>query len=127
MNDLYLEIPTKEREQDAMDYIIEFYANGSVINGSGSLDKHINLYDKWLKKLDDDLSHTRGFHQNRRLHQGPGLRLFNPRPVQVFSRSQEACRQRPGRHRSGLSTPPLRLVRQAPRLDPDRLRGVLDL
>lgn len=59
MNDLFLEIPTKEREQDAMDFIIEFYANGSVINGTGSLDRYINLYDKWLEKLDIDINNPK--------------------------------------------------------------------
>lgn len=56
MEELYLELPSKEREQDAMDYIIEFYANGSVINGTGSLDRYINLYDEWLEELDKDLN-----------------------------------------------------------------------
>lgn len=59
MEELYLELPIKKRENDAMDYIIEFYTNGSVINGSGSLDSYINLYDKWLQKLDDDINNVK--------------------------------------------------------------------
>jgi predicted acetyltransferase len=51
--DIYLEVPTIEREKDAMDYIIEFFANGSVINGTGGLDSYYNQYEEWLKSLDE--------------------------------------------------------------------------
>lgn len=46
--------PLKEHEKDAINYIKEFYEYNSNINGSGGLDRYLDDYDGWLKKLDDD-------------------------------------------------------------------------
>ena len=55
MEKFYLEIPTIERKQDAIDYINEFYQYNSNINGVGGLHRYIDDYEGWLKKLEDDL------------------------------------------------------------------------
>ena len=57
-------------------------------------------------------------------HQSAGLLLPHRRHAQVLSRSQETRGGHQARCQSGLPTPPLRLDRQAPALDPHRLRGV---
>ena len=46
--------PLKEHEKDAINYIKEFYKYNSNINGSGGLDRYLDDYDGWLKKLEDD-------------------------------------------------------------------------
>ena len=48
MSEVYLEFPSKKREQDAMAYLREFRQSGSLINGMGELHKYED-YDKWLK------------------------------------------------------------------------------
>ena len=48
-----LEFPTKNREQDAMDFLHEFAEANTVIHGSGGLD-YVASYDEWLKKLEED-------------------------------------------------------------------------
>lgn len=48
------EIPTKEREQDAIDFINEFYEYNSDINGTGGLQRYLDNYDGWLEKLEED-------------------------------------------------------------------------
>ena len=46
--------PSKEYEQEALEYINEFYEYNSNINGSGGLHKYLDNYDKWLEKLEED-------------------------------------------------------------------------
>lgn len=48
---LTFEFPTKNRKNDAIEYINEFIQHNSTINGTGGLD--INNYDAWLKKTID--------------------------------------------------------------------------
>ena len=38
MEKFYLELPTIEREKDALEYIEKFYKYGSQIHGTGGLD-----------------------------------------------------------------------------------------
>ena len=54
MSVLYLEEPTMDREEEAIDYIREHYEYDSNINGSGGLDRYINNYKEWLLKLEND-------------------------------------------------------------------------
>ena len=54
MEKFYLEEPTMKRRHQAYEYIIEHIKNNSNINGSGSLDKYIDNYEGWLKKLEND-------------------------------------------------------------------------
>ena len=60
-------------------------------------------------------------------HQGPGLRVHPARPAQILPRSQETVGQYQGRHRPGLPTPPLCMVRQTAAFHPLRLRGIRHL
>lgn len=46
MEKFYLELPTMERKNEALEYINEFYEYNSQIHGTGSLDRE-------LKKRDD--------------------------------------------------------------------------
>ena len=50
----YFEVPGPGREADAADYIREFRAYGSAINGTGGLDRYTEDYGGWLKKLEAD-------------------------------------------------------------------------
>lgn len=54
MEKFYLEIPPKEREQDAIDFINEFYEYNSDINGTGSMDIFLkeSTYEQWLEELE---------------------------------------------------------------------------
>ncbi len=54
MEKLYLVKPSIEYEQQAIEYIREFHEYGSEINGSGGLDRYVDDYRSWLKKVDDD-------------------------------------------------------------------------
>lgn len=54
MDKFRFEIPTKEREQDAIDFINEFYEYNSDINGTGGLQRYLDNYDGWLEKLEED-------------------------------------------------------------------------
>ncbi len=54
MNDIKLVSPSKEYEQKAFEYIQEFSAYHSEINGTGGLDRYSN-YDEWLLKIEKDL------------------------------------------------------------------------
>ena len=56
MERLYLEVPSIEREKDALDYINEFYQYKSDINGAGGLDRYSDNYSEWLLKLEEDYS-----------------------------------------------------------------------
>ena len=58
MSKLYLEEPTMERKEDAIDYINEHLEYGSDINGSGGLDRYLDNYEKWLEKLENDKTMT---------------------------------------------------------------------
>lgn len=46
--------PTKEYEDQAIEYIKEFYEYDSQIEGVGGLHRYLNDYDGWLLKLDED-------------------------------------------------------------------------
>ena len=46
--------PSKEYEQDALEYINEFYEYNSDINGTGGLQRYLDNYDEWLEKLEED-------------------------------------------------------------------------
>lgn len=55
MGKLYLELPSVERKNEALEYIDEFYEYGSQIHGTGSLDRELKkgkTYEEWL---DNDL------------------------------------------------------------------------
>ena len=54
MERLYLEVPSIERKNDAIDYINEHLEYNSDINGSGGLDRYIDNYEGWLQKLEED-------------------------------------------------------------------------
>ncbi len=47
---LYLEFPSKKRQDDALDYLAEFIESGSEINGMGWLDRYED-YDEWLNRF----------------------------------------------------------------------------
>ena len=46
--------PTLEHEQEALEFINEFYEYNSDINGTGGLQRFLNNYPDWLKKLEED-------------------------------------------------------------------------
>lgn len=48
-----LVFPNKDYEAQAKEFIAEFYAHGSEIAGSGSLDRYLreSTYDQWLTKV----------------------------------------------------------------------------
>lgn len=46
--------PCKEYEQQAIEYIQEFFKYKSDINGVGGLNRYLNNYDEWLLKLEND-------------------------------------------------------------------------
>lgn len=51
MDKFYLEIPSLERKNEALEYIDEFYRYGSQIHGTGSLDRELKkgkTYEEWL-------------------------------------------------------------------------------
>ena len=51
MEKFYLELPSIERKNDALEYIEEFYKYGSQIYGTGSLDRELKkgkTYEEWL-------------------------------------------------------------------------------
>ena len=60
MEKFYLEIPSIERKDDAIEYIEEFYEYNSKIHGTGSLDRELKkgkTYEEWLDnnlKLHDE-------------------------------------------------------------------------
>ena len=54
MDKFKFEIPTKERKQDAIDFINEFYEYNSDINGTGGLQRYLDNYEGWLEKLEED-------------------------------------------------------------------------
>jgi len=54
MEKFILAIPTIEHKDQAIDYIKEHYKYHSNINGVGGLNRFLNDYTGWLKKLGDD-------------------------------------------------------------------------
>lgn len=54
MDRLKFVTPTKEYEEQAFEFINEFYEYSSQINGVGGLNRYLNDYDGWLLKLEDD-------------------------------------------------------------------------
>ncbi|MBO4398677.1 MAG: GNAT family N-acetyltransferase [Lachnospiraceae bacterium] len=54
MERLYFEVPGPERKADAIEYILEFIANDSQINGTGGLNRFLDNYEGWLEKLAAD-------------------------------------------------------------------------
>lgn len=58
MEKFYLESPSLNRKEDAINFINEFYAYNSNINGTGGLRRFLDDYESWLVKLDNDL-HTK--------------------------------------------------------------------
>ena len=60
MEKFYLELPSLERKNDALEYIEEFYKYDSQIHGTGSLDRELKkgkTYEEWLSnniKLHDE-------------------------------------------------------------------------
>ena len=51
MNDLYLEKPTIEKQQDAIEYINELTKNKLTYSGTGYLERYIDEYQLWLNLL----------------------------------------------------------------------------
>ena len=54
MEKFFFEIPSLKRKAEAVTYINEFYEYGSDINGTGGLNRFLEDYEGWLKKLEDD-------------------------------------------------------------------------
>ena len=54
MEKFYLEEPTIERKDEAIEFINEFYEYESDINGTGGLQRFLEDYEGWLNKLDED-------------------------------------------------------------------------
>lgn len=54
MEKFYFEDPSLERKDDAIEFIKEFYEADSPINGTGGLQRFLDDYDGWLKKIEDD-------------------------------------------------------------------------
>ena len=54
MEKFYLEVPTIERKEEAIDYLNEHIKYNSDINGTGSMDRFIkeSTYEEWLKELE---------------------------------------------------------------------------
>lgn len=51
---LFYMTPTLEQEKQALDYISEFQAYDSPINGAGGLNKYIHNYSGWIRQLDEN-------------------------------------------------------------------------
>lgn len=47
-------IPNQDYEQQAIEYINEFYEYNSEINGVGGLHRYLDNYSGWLQKLEED-------------------------------------------------------------------------
>ena len=56
MEKFYYETPSIKRKNDVIEYIKEFQEDNMHINGSNGLDKFINDYEGWLKKLNSDFT-----------------------------------------------------------------------
>ena len=49
MERFYLEVPSLERKEEAIEYINEFTKFGSHVNGAGGLNYHLADYEEWLR------------------------------------------------------------------------------
>ena len=49
-----LEVPSEEREADAMDFLAEFVKANTVIHGSGGFDLYADDYAGWLNRVRED-------------------------------------------------------------------------
>jgi predicted acetyltransferase len=58
MEKLVLIIPNITHKIEAINFIKEFREYNSKINGTGALDSHLDNYDGWLKKLENDLDYN---------------------------------------------------------------------
>ena len=54
MEKFFFEVPGIARKNDAIAYVHEFDAYGSKINGSGGLNRYLEDYEGWLRKLEED-------------------------------------------------------------------------
>ncbi len=54
MEKFYFEVPSIERKEDAIAFINEFYEYNSDIYGVGGLQRYLDNYEGWLKKLEED-------------------------------------------------------------------------
>lgn len=54
MERFYLEVPSISRKEEAIEFINEFYKENSPINGTGGLQRYLDDYEGWLKKLESD-------------------------------------------------------------------------
>lgn len=52
MEQLKFEIPSKERELDAIEFINEFKKYNSNVEGVNGLHRYLDKYDEWLEKLE---------------------------------------------------------------------------
>jgi predicted acetyltransferase len=50
--ELELEVPSLKRKEEAIEFINEFYDYNSQINGTGGLQRYLDNYEGWLKKLE---------------------------------------------------------------------------
>ena len=57
MESIILVIPDITFKEEAINFIEEFKEFNSNINGTGGLDRYLENYDNWLKKLDRDLDY----------------------------------------------------------------------
>ena len=48
------EVPNISRKQEAIEFLQEFYKYNSKIHGVGGLDRYLENYEEWLKKLEED-------------------------------------------------------------------------
>ena len=58
MEKFYLEIPTMERKEAALDYLNELVKYNSDMNGTGSMDRCLKdwTYDQWLNELENKIN-----------------------------------------------------------------------
>ena len=54
MEKFYLEEPSLQRKNEAIEFINEFYEYNSDINGTGGLQRFLDNYEGWLEKLEND-------------------------------------------------------------------------
>lgn len=54
MSKIFLEIPTIDRKQEALEYLNEHVKHNSDLNGTESMDKCLNgiTYEEWLTELE---------------------------------------------------------------------------
>ena len=57
METIILVIPDITFKEEAINFIEEFKKFNSNINGTGGLDRYLENYSNWLKKLDNDLDY----------------------------------------------------------------------